>query len=433
MIAEKETIDTEGAVLGSCLASKEAINYAFYHLPEEYFLEAKNKALFGVYKRLFKSGVDIDPITVLGSMSDYEKKKIGGEKYVLGLAEAVPTALNIRHYVSLVRKKYVLVNLAERYDKAKANPLDIENQKEIRKLWDEVNGDDNAVVDAREATLRYTDTLAARKSGKFDRILSGFDQMDAIVGGFYRGNMVILGARTSVGKTSFLLNMAMNFVRRKVKVLFVSAEMTWDELLDRIVSAESGVFVSKLRRGDLQQDDYAKVGIHLAEIADMPLYCIDGGRMSIARIRLAVEIVKPDAIYVDFIQRFTPPNPNQNRAAFFSDLANDLKALAMEKKIVVVAASQMNREIERQERRDPQLSDLKESGGIEEAADVAILMQAEKQEDVMSPERNVTFHIKKNRHGPTGQVEFTFQKTKTNFVEKFPEPQFEERPVAGND
>lgn len=432
MIAEKGiSIDAEGAVLGSCLASAEAVNYAFFHMPEEYVQDPKNKALFAVIKRLFKSGVNVDMVTVLGSFREQDKTAIG-ESYVLDLAQAVPNALNVRHYVSLVRKKFVVSSLEKRYEKAKLDPNDLENQKEIRKLWDEMNGDDNAVIDAREATQRYSETIDARKNGKYDRVLSGFEQLDRIIGGFYRGNMVILGARTSVGKTSFLLNMAMNFVREKVKVLFVSAEMTWDELLDRIVSAESGIFVSKLRRGELSPADYPKLSIHLGEIAETPLYCIDGGRLTMSRIRLAAEIVKPDVIFVDFIQRFTPTNSNQNRAAFFSDIANDLKALAMEKKIIVVAASQMNREIERQERRDPQLSDLKESGGIEEAADVAILLQADKEEDVMMPERNVTFHIKKNRHGPTGQVLFSFQKTKTKFVEKLPEFA-EARPVAGND
>lgn len=432
MIAEKapRAIDAEGAVLGSCLASSEAANYAFYHLPEEYVLEPKNKALFGVIKRLFKAGTDIDVVTVVESLRESDKAQVD-RGYILELAESVPTALNVRHYVSLVRKRYVTTNLERRYEKAKSDPHDLENQKEIRRLWDELNGDENPVIDAREATQRYIETLEARKNGKYDRLLTGYEQLDRIVGGFYRGNMVILGARTSVGKTSFLLNMAINFARNKVRVLYVSAEMSWDELLDRIVACESGVFVSKLRRGDVGNDE-GLVTAHLGNISEMPLYVIEGGRMSMARIRLAAEIVKPDVIFVDFIQRFTPSSSNQNRAAFFSDLANELKALSMEKKIVVVAASQMNREIEKHDRRDPQLSDLKESGGIEEAADVAILMQADKEDDAMMPERNVTFHVKKNRHGPTGQVLFSFQKTKTKFVEKVPEI-VEERPVAGND
>lgn len=412
-----ETLSAEAAVLGACLCSKEAMNYAFYHLHEDYLVTPKSRSLFAVFKRLFKAGTDVDPVTVIETFTETEKKKIG-ESFVLQVAQDVPNASSIRHYVELVRKQYVVSELGKRYDKAKADPFDVENQKEIRKLWDEVNGTDNAVIDAKEAALRYTDTLEARKNGKYDRILSGFSGLDDIVGGFYRGNMIVLGARTSVGKTSFLLNLALNFVRQKVKTLFVSAEMTWDELLDRILASRSGLYVSKLRRGDLSPKDYNDVSDHLGQISDLPLYCIEGGRMTMSRIRLATEIVKPDVIFVDFIQRFTPPNPNQNRAAFFSDLANELKALGMEKKIIVVAASQMNREIERQDRRDPQLSDLKESGGIEEAADVAILLQGDKTEDPLSSTRNVTFHVKKNRHGPTGQIEFVFHKSQTRFEEK---------------
>lgn len=426
-------INSEQAFLGSCLVSGEALNFAFYHVDEEYFIDPQNRRLYEVLRRLYKVGTAVDAVTVTGSLTASDKKKLSSE-YVFDLVEKIPTALHYRHHANLMKKHYVTSTLVQRYAKATEDPTDIENQKEIRKLWDQLNGESTSVIDAKEATLRYTDALEARKSGRHDRVMSNFHKFDSLIGGFYRGNMIIVGARTSVGKTSFLLNMAVSFLKQKIKVLFVSAEMTWDELLDRVVSSEGGVFVSKLRRGDINKAEYKNVSGTLADISEMPLYCIEGGRMNMARVRLAVEIVKPDAIFVDFIQRFTPPNPNQNRAAFFSDLANELKALAMEKKIVMVAASQMNREIEKAEkRRDPQLSDLKESGGIEEAADVAILMQAEKEEDTMMPERKVTMHVKKNRHGPTGEIEFVFEKRNTRFSEAQVEATYEERNPTGND
>lgn len=432
-MSETKEITHEQALIGSCLASKEALNFCFYHVEEDHFQDPIDSKLFEIIKRLFKQGIDVDPVTLTGSMTPAEKKKIPAS-YVFDISEKFPTSLNYRHYANLMKKNFITVSLAKRYEKAIADPFDMENQKAIRKLWDLLNGEGNSVIDSKEATMRYTETLEARKVGIYDRVMSGYRNLDNIIGGFYRGNMIVIGARTSVGKTSFLLNMTTNFIKQKIKVLYVSAEMTWDELLDRIVSSEGGVFVSKLRRGEISKAEYTSVIHTLGEVSEMPLYCIEGGRMNMARIRLAAEIVKPDAIFVDFIQRFTPPNANQNRAAFFSDLANELKALAMEKKIVVVAASQMNREIEKQDRRDPQLSDLKESGGIEEAADVAVLMQSEKNDDVMMPERKITFHVKKNRHGPTGQVEFMFEKRLTRFVESIDTGgQIEERNPAGND
>ena len=139
--------------------------------------------------------------------------------------------------------------------------------------------------------------------------------------------------------------------------------------------------------------------------------------MSMSRVRLAMEVIKPEVIFVDFIQRFTPPNPNMNRAAYFSDVANELKNIAKEKRILVVAASQLNRGMEKEGRGDPQLSDYKESGGIEEAADYSMMIAPKKSGVDDMVKKELVLHLNKSRNGPTGKVFFDMLKPRTLFTE----------------
>jgi len=412
-------IQAEVAVIGSCLTgSYQAVNQAITSLEEEYFSDQSNKTIFRAIRRISKMGNPVDFITVLENLTEYEKRFVKQE-LITKIHNEVPNELHVPLYAQIIKKNFAQQKLNALYQKLNVDPFDMETQREVRQWWDFLNYGPSKIIGLKDATQNYAETLEKRAKGKLLNIHTGYKQFDALTGGLHEGNMVVIGANTSVGKTTMLLNFALPLIRKGHKVLFISAEMVWDELLDRIVGMETDIFPATLRRGRLTAQHFQVVNKKLAELSDLPMWCVEGGRMSIGRIRLAVETLKPTIIMVDYIQRFTPQHPNQSRPAFFSDLANDFKALALEKKILVFAASQFSRDREKQDNREPLLSDLKESGGLEEAADVVVLMSVTSDDEMMA-EREIKFHVKKNRHGPCGSIQMRFDKTRMVFKEHEP-------------
>jgi len=406
---------SERAVLGSCMVSQEAMQFAFFNLEDEHFSNSTNRALFKGMKRLFKEGMEVDPVTLLGGLSQKELAGAGGRENIFQITEDVPTALHVQHYASNMRRHACEAKLSKLYDQSKQDPTSVEIQAKIRQVWDQLNGQGGAVMDAKKGVMRYQEVLEARLNGRIERIKTGFEKFDWLTGGFHRGNLAVFGARTSIGKTSVLLSIAVRFLFRNFRILFLSAEMTFDELLDRIVAAKTDTPLGRIRNDITNEDFKAAQGV-CSELFERPLFVLEGGRLNLSRIRSAIETVQPDIVVVDYLQRISPPSEG-NRAAFYSDAANELKAIALEKKVVVFCASQLNREIEKGDEREPKLSDLKESGGIEEAADLVILMSPKKN-DPLEPERDVDFLVLKHRNGPTGKVEFTFKKSTASFEEK---------------
>lgn len=417
MSNEEDFSTAELAVLGSCFCSPEAAYYAYQNVEDEHFLDKKNRMLFRAIKRTIKNGMPVDPVTIQTYLNKHEKSWLPNS-LIIGICEKVPTALNIRHYSEQLKNKFYSSKLNENYEKLKADPFDLETQKEVSILWDRINTKGlKPVLSLKQASLNYVDTLDARRKGQELRVLTGYKELDLITGGFCGGNLIAIGARTSLGKTSLLLNLALKFLKRGYRILFISAEMIFDEILDRMISIEGNIFISKLRRADLTDFDYKSVNELLGRFHEYPMWCLEGGDMSINRVRQAIDACNPSVVFVDFIQRFTPPTLAVNRAAYYSDLANEFKALAMDKKMVVFCASQLNRDIEKDGGRDPELSDFKESGGIEEAADIAILLQAKKKEETIF-EKKITLHICKHRNGPTGKINYLFIKARTMFIEE---------------
>lgn len=416
-----EASTAEYAVLGACLVGDaEALAYVCRNVDEDHFLEAKNKMLFKVIHRMYNAGVDPDIITVEGHLTPHEKKMVG-LPYIVELTEKVQHSVNARHYHAIMRNRALTVQLHKNYEKVVADPFNDDTRKEIARLWDQLSNNGSTVVPMLDAVVKYRVTMERRRSGKEFKIMTGYGNLDFKLGGLYGGNMIAVGARTSLGKTSLLLNIALRFLKQNLRILFVSAEMITDEILDRLVAMDADLPIGKLRQGHVYDDDLKRMEENLDKFSAMPMTFLEGGKMSLGRLRSAVDATNPSVIFVDFLQRFVPPNPAMNRAAYFSDLANEFKAIAMDKKIVVFCASQLNRDIEKEGSRAPQLSDFKESGGIEEAADIALLLQGKKNED-FPDQKKIIMHILKHRNGPTGLVPFIFKKARTMFFEEESEP-----------
>ena len=276
-----------------------------------------------------------------------------------------------------------------------AAPGEEDLRTDIRAALNAAETTSSRAMSLTECGGEYMDIIDKRALGVKESMTTGFPSMDSVVG-FTRKALVVIGARTSKGKSALLLKLAYLFSKRGLKVLFVSAEMTRTEFMDRLTAIKTGIELWRLRK-DGGKERMSDVTAAVTELARLPIHIEEGGKFTMSRIAAAVETVRPDVVVVDYIQRFSLPNKQESRAAFFSDIANGLKSLAMEKNILVMAASQLNRELEHRIVKTPSLADLKESGGIEEAADVVILIHAADSGEFGV--RMVDLIVAKNRNG----------------------------------
>lgn len=406
----------EDCVLGSCLIDHHAMGWAHRSIEPEHFTSKANRQIFEIMNSLYTTGRPVDVVTVAGEMGPTLKKAIDLKKLTQAI-ENTPSASTIEHYADLMRKGSIAFRLDKLYAKLRDDPGDEDAQKDAKRLWDDFGGRIGSAKTMQEAIAGYRRTLDDRKNSRDFHINTGFSKLDELTGGFYGGYMVALGARTSVGKTTAFLHLAYRFLRQKAKTLFISAEMSSDEIIDRLVSMNCEIPAKVLRRGKFEQFDRTRIEDKLTEWTKLPMVWIEGGRMSLTRMRAAIQTYRPSVVFVDFIQRFTPSNPNIQRAAYFSDLANEMKAIAMEQRLVCFAASQLGRAVEFDKNKKPELHHFKESGGIEEASDICIGIHPLPEEET-DDFRQMDWIVLKHRHGPVGTVRFMFKKAFTQFFEK---------------
>lgn len=406
----------ESAVIGSCLIEPDSMAYAHRTVDPEHFVSKTNRQIFEIMNALYTTGRAVDVITVAGEMTPAQKKSVDLTKLTAAI-DKTPSAANIAHYADLMRKGSIAWRLEKIYQKLAFDPGDEEAQRDAKRLWDEYAGRVGSAKAMEKVVQDYRRTLDRRKNRREFYITSGFRELDDLIGGFYGGYMVVLGARTSVGKTTAFLHLAYRFVRQSAKVLFISAEMSCDEMMDRLIAMNCEIPARVLKRGNLSQFDRTRLDSRLDEYKDLPMVWIEGGRMSLTRMRSAIQTYKPSVVFVDFIQRFTPSNPSIQRAAYFSDIANEMKAIAMEQRLVCFAASQLGRAVEFDKNKKPELHHFKESGGLEEASDICIGIHPLPEEETDDFKR-MDWLVLKHRHGQTGSVKFMFKKAFTQFFEK---------------
>jgi len=403
--------NAEIALIGSCLCGEYKPLLTSLSMVQPEHLEAeRNQEIYRAVVALHKAGRPVDAVTMS------EVVPVGLRSEVFKIANLVPSALHVEYYADVVRRKHFERRFVSAAQSAISEPQNAALILALRQAMVDMDADGTDVKRIQDVLVPYLDVIINDRATQQARVHRfGFPTIDNALRA-HPGMFLLVGARTSQGKTALLLRMAMHLLQKNVPVLFISAEMTAVELLDRMIAMESRSDLWKIRSHRVgEKEIMTQVTETCAKLHRLPLWIREGGKLTTNTIESDVESVRPEVVIVDYVQRMVPPARVESRAAYFSDVANGLKALAMNKKILVVAASQLNRELEHRKDSIPTLADLKESGGLEEAPDAVLLITPPTEET--SDTRQLKILIAKNRNGPTLEVPFVLFKNCVRFEE----------------
>ncbi len=428
-----QNIDAEKALLGSAMLRADALSEVLDILPLEAFYLEKHRIIWQTCLELFGKNAPIDLLSLSSRLKEKELlDAAGGSSYLAELASAVPSAANARHYAEIIAKKHIMRSLI--FAAEHIEGLGYDEEQEV-----------DALIDAAEkrileigkrggthSFLELKDTLAEawerldrlHKSGDGLRgVPTGFKEIDSKLSGLQKSDLIILAARPSMGKTSLALDIARQTATlHGTKTAIFSLEMSSQQLVDRMLAAESRVDAWRLRTGKLNaEDEFAKIRDSLDRLSKAPIYIDDQPGANILKIRSVARRIKHekglDLIIVDYLQLMTPTNTRtDNLVQQVSEISRSLKQLARELEVPVLTLSQLNRNVETRGGK-PRLSDLRDSGSIEQDADVVMFIHREDKYKEDSDKPNVAeILIEKHRNGPTGKVDLYFDADKATFL-----------------
>ncbi|HUH16578.1 MAG TPA: replicative DNA helicase [Methylomirabilota bacterium] len=428
-----QAVEAEQSVLGSILIDGDAILKVGDFLKPADFYRAQHADVYEAMLALHGQREPIDLVTLGDELGRRERLDgVGGAGYLTTLMNAVPTAVHVEHYGRIVERKAVLRNLIGAAGKIAAVGYEEANDAE-------------AAIDRAESILfeisqRRTeggfDSLSTLLGQAYDRleylhdhrgqilgVPTGLSQLDALLGGFQPSDLVILAARPSVGKTSLALNVAQHAaVRENRKVALFSLEMSKEQLALRLLSAESGINPRPLQTGFVDETDWSKIAQVMNSMASAPMWIDDSPALSVMELRtkarrLEAEQHGLDLVIVDYLQLMQASSPSRdaNRVQEVSEISRGLKQLARELKVPVLALSQLSRGVEQRGTAEPRLSDLRESGSIEQDSDVVIFLYRAEDQNPDAEVELIKAKVAKHRNGPIGEVPLQFRKNNTRF------------------
>jgi replicative DNA helicase len=427
--------EAEEAVLGSLLIDSDAIlRIASFLLPEHFYV-VKHQWVYASMKAIQERHEPIDLLTVAAQMAAEGKlDEIGGEGYIAGLTNSVPTALNVETYARAVeqhavrRKMISAAGDVARLAYDQTMPIQSVIEKSEAAIFNVSEGHgESQMVPIKKAVSDYYERIEYLHEHRDEPlgIPSGFNDLDKMTGGLNRGDLVIIAARPGVGKTSLMLNIGHNAaMRHRQRVAVFSLEMGNEQLVGRFVSSETGIDSQRLRRGDLRDDEWGALTRVATQMADMTMFLDDTPSLTPLDLRVKARRIYQeyglDMIIVDYLQLMQGENSNgrgmDNRVQEISYISRSLKQIARELKVPIIAGSQLSRLVEQRSDKRPMLSDLRESGSIEQDADIVMFIY---RDEVYNPDtefKNIAeISIQKNRNGPTGKVNLFFDNRLTSF------------------
>lgn len=433
------SLEAELSVLGGMVIDRDAVARAIERVDDSMFFKESHRRIFRAMSRLFQRGDVIDPVTLSEELKKTDELEgIGGLEFLAQLLDAVPTAANIEYHARIVQEKALLRRL-----------IDASSQI-IRDAYDQGEREVDEIVDLAESRIFQVAQSQSREGfvwikeilwSAFERIdqmqeaptgltgvTTGFGDLDAITSGFQKGDLIVVAARPSMGKTSFVLNIAQNAaIQGKAKVAIFSLEMSKTQLVERLLCSEGRIDLGRLRKGHLSPEEYQRLATAAGHLNPAGIWIDDSPGASVVEMRAKARRLKSEAdvglIVIDYMQLMGSSGQAENRVQEVSQISRGLKALARELDVPVIALSQLSRATEQRSGNRPQLSDLRESGAIEQDADLVMflyreeyyLVQQGKMAEAAEVEGQTDLIIAKHRNGPTGLVPLIFRKSYTRF------------------
>ncbi|MFD2443672.1 replicative DNA helicase [Bacillus sp. CGMCC 1.16607] len=428
-----QNVEAEQAVLGAIFLEPSALTAASEILIPEDFYRAAHQRIFNAMLTLSDQGKAVDLITVTENLAAAKiLEDVGGVSYLTELAGSVPTAANIEYYANIVGEKSLLRRLIRtatdiaqdgytREDEVES--LLSEAEKNIMEVAQRKNaGAFHNIKDVLVRTYDNIETLHQRK-GDITGIPTGFAELDRMTAGFQRNDLIIVGARPSVGKTAFALNIAQNVATKSGEnVAIFSLEMGAEQLVMRMLCAEGNIDAQRLRTGTLTDEDWGKLTMAMGSLSNAGIFIDDTPGVRISDIRAKCRRLKQEhglgMILIDYLQLILGSGRSgENRQQEISEISRSLKQLARELQIPVIALSQLSRGVEQRQDKRPMMSDIRESGSIEQDADIVAFLYRDDYYDKESENKNIIeIIIAKQRNGPTGTVSLAFVKEYNKFV-----------------
>lgn len=449
-----QDLDMERALLGALLLNPNAMYEVADVVGIDSFYAGKHRTIFDAMLTLYSKGEPMDVVTVSGKLKERKQlTDVGGTAYLSELAGTAASPGSARHYAQAVQKKFVLRSLIDAA--SKIGELGFEEDRDIEQVIDEAQSAIFSVANA--PMLQNFSSLKDELSGAWERleklqkhagtirgVPTGFPQLDNMLAGLQKSDLIILAARPSMGKTSLALDIArQSATKHKTPVGIFSLEMSSQQLVDRMLAAQAGVNSWRLRTGKISKDDeYERLQAGIAELSEAPIFIDDKPGMTVMSMRAVARRLKMERdlglIIIDYLQLITPTNAKASESLVqqVTEISRALKGMARELDVPVLALSQLSRAVEQRGGR-PRLSDLRDSGSIEQDADVVMFIH---REDMMGNRSSndktgiAEILIEKHRNGPVGKVDLKFDDEKTTFhsVEKSDFGDFvEEARVAG--
>ncbi|MBQ3008698.1 MAG: replicative DNA helicase [Oscillospiraceae bacterium] len=434
------SIEAEQAVLGAAIIDPELVSAIVEQVKAEYFYVRQNRLIFNEIHMLFSNNIPSDFVTVVDAVlnakifSDENEAKV----YLSQLADTVPSLSNILYYAKILKEKYMVRSLMEiasdiirqTQDSSDSDML-IESAEQ--KIYALRQGKDTQslkhISDSAAKSFDRLRKLSGKDKEKYQGIPTGFRFLDDKLGKLGRSDLVVLAARPGMGKTSFALNIATNIAsQQKIPVAVFSLEMSNEQLTERILSSQAGISSQSLRTGDIQVAQWDQITNAIGQIADYPIYLDDTPNITVSDMKAKIRRINQNpetdnigVVVVDYIQLMSTGKRSDNRVQEISEITRNLKIMAKEMDVPVIALSQLSRSAEKGSGRDgrPQLSDLRDSGSIEQDADVVLFLYRDayynKNED--ADQTMAECIIAKNRHGESGTIPLSWDGAHTRFYD----------------
>ena len=441
-----QSIEAEKSLLGCLMLDKDAILKVVDFLYPADFYKTAHQEIYTACQELFSKGEPIDILSLSNRLKEKNKlEEVGGMSYLSELVNTVPTASHVFHYAKIVQKKRILRELIS--VSQEIGVLAYDESQDPEKLLDEaerkifgiaqrgLTQNFVAVKDTLEEAFERIDKLS-KHGGGMRGIPTGFYDLDNILAGLQKSDLIILAARPSLGKSALATCIAANVaISEKVPVGIFSLEMSRDQIVDRLISLVSGVDLWRIRTGKLSSDgnenDFTKIRNALGVLSEVPIYIDDSGVTNVLQMKAMARRLQAEKglslLVIDYLQLMEPLNPNASPVQQVSENSRALKALAKELNIPVLVISQLSRAVEQRTPQVPRLSDLRQSGTIEQDADVVLFIY---REDYYRPETSrkgiADIIIAKHRNGPVGKIELyldertvSFKNLEKTYLEEF--------------